>query len=30
MRPQEQTIPLEDAARLSGPLAFNLMFKPAG
>ena len=24
------TIPLEDAARLSGPLAFNIMFKPAG
>ena len=30
MRPGEQTIPLEDAARLSGPLAFNIMFKPAG
>ena len=27
---QPKTIPLEDAARLSGPLAFNIMLKPAG
>ena len=27
---QETAIPLEDAARLSGPMAFNILFKPAG
>ena len=30
MRPQGQTIPLEDAARITGPSAFNIMLKPAG
>ena len=30
MNVQQQTIPLEDAARLSGPQAFNVMIKPAG
>jgi len=30
MQSQEHTIPLEDAARLSGPAAFNVMLKPAG
>ena len=27
---RELSIPLEEAARLSGPLAFNIMLKPAG
>ena len=30
MRPPGQTIPLEDAARITGPSAFNIMLKPAG
>lgn len=30
MKPFEKTLALEDAARLSGPLAFNIMLKPAG
>lgn len=30
MKPFQNTIALEDAARLSGPLAFNIMLKPAG
>lgn len=30
MKPFENTLSLEDAARLSGPVAFNIMLKPAG
>lgn len=30
MKPFENTLTLEDAARLSGPVAFNIMLKPAG
>ncbi len=30
MKPFESTLALEDAAKLSGPVAFNIMLKPAG